>query len=50
MTAFCYLRAALSGRCGCRWCVFSRVVDDILEDAELRDKARAVRAFFGAYR
>lgn len=50
MTAICYLRAMLSGRCGCRWCVFSRVVDEILEDAELRDKARAIRVVLGVYR
>lgn len=50
MSPICLVRAFVSGRCGCRWCVFGRVVDEILEDAELRDKARMIRVVWGIYR
>ena len=47
---FCHLRAMISGRCGCRWCVFARVVDEILEDARLRQEATTVTHIGGSYR
>jgi len=50
MTIFCRIRAFLFSECGCTYHVFSRVLDELIEDENRRQQAATVRHVDGAYR